>query len=80
MMMRADGPAAPTNILAAPPWLKPLLEAEFFGVCHAVHTEAAGQSNHFCLDCPAAGPLCPACVMAAHADHHVVQVSCSIYI
>ena len=74
------GPARSSNVVAAPPWLQPLLDTEFFGMCH-VHTESfvsgqqqQQQSNHFCLDCPFAGPLCPVCVASAHAQHHVVQV------
>lgn len=55
-----------------PPWLKPMLKANYFGSC-TVHGDAnKSECNLYCLDCMG-DALCSYCLVS-HKDHRVVQV------
>lgn len=55
-----------------PPWLKPMLTANYFIHC-AVHGDSnKSECNMFCLDC-VGNALCSYCLIS-HKDHRVVQV------
>lgn len=55
-----------------PPWLKPMLKANYFIPC-AVHGDSnKSECNMFCLDCMG-NALCSYCLIH-HKDHRVVQV------
>lgn len=55
-----------------PPWLRPLLNTNFFVPCEIHNDSGKKECNQYCLDCT--GPaLCNICV-ANHKDHNHVQV------
>lgn len=55
-----------------PPWLKPMLRANYFVPC-SVHVDSnKSECNMFCLDCMG-NALCTYCLIS-HKDHRVVQV------
>lgn len=55
-----------------PPWLLPMLRANYFVTC-SIHTESSkSECNLFCLDC-SGNAFCSYCLVH-HRDHRVVQV------
>lgn len=55
-----------------PPWLKPMLKADYFIPC-AIHLDSnKSECNMFCLDCMG-NAFCSYCLIQ-HKDHRVVQV------
>lgn len=61
-----------------PPWLKPLLRANYFIPCSIHGDSNKSECNLFCLDCMGHA-LCSYCLIN-HKDHRVVQVLIFIYI
>ncbi|GAA0156854.1 hypothetical protein Leryth_006975 [Lithospermum erythrorhizon] len=60
-----------------PPWLIPMLKADYFIPC-PVHEEASkNECNMYCLDCMG-DALCSYCLVR-HKDHRVVQIRRSSY-
>jgi hypothetical protein len=60
-----------------PPWLKPLLEEQFFIHCK-YHTDShKSECNMYCLDCMN-GALCSLC-LSHHKDHPIIQIRRSSY-
>ncbi|XP_078165986.1 protein RGF1 INDUCIBLE TRANSCRIPTION FACTOR 1-like [Carex rostrata] len=60
-----------------PPWLRPLLNTNFFVPCEIHNDSGKKECNQYCLDCT--GPaLCNICV-ANHKDHNHVQIRRSSY-
>lgn len=58
-----------------PPWLKPMLRADYFVTC-SIHAESSkSECNLFCLDC-LGNAFCSYC-FDDHRDHRVVQVRIS---
>ncbi|XP_019186170.1 PREDICTED: uncharacterized protein LOC109180910 isoform X1 [Ipomoea nil] len=60
-----------------PPWLKPMLKANYFSSCE-VHGDAnKSECNLYCLDCMG-DAFCSYCLVS-HRDHRVVQIRRSSY-
>ncbi|KAG9132324.1 hypothetical protein Leryth_013005 [Lithospermum erythrorhizon] len=60
-----------------PPWLIPMLKADYFNPC-LVHEDASkNECNMYCLDCMG-NALCSYCLVH-HKDHRVVQIRRSSY-
>ncbi|KAI3465505.1 hypothetical protein Pfo_022168 [Paulownia fortunei] len=60
-----------------PPWLKPMLKADYFIPC-ALHLDSnKSECNMFCLDCMG-NAFCSYCLIQ-HKDHRVVQIRRSSY-
>ena len=55
-----------------PPWLKPMLRANYFIPCPIHGDSNKSECNMYCLDCPS-NALCSYCLIH-HKDHRVVQV------
>ncbi|KAF5199293.1 Platz transcription factor family protein [Thalictrum thalictroides] len=60
-----------------PPWLKPLLRAQYFNPCHFHGDSHKSECNLFCLDCMGIA-LCSYCLIH-HNNHHIVQIRRSSY-
>ncbi|KAI6690706.1 hypothetical protein NL676_027534 [Syzygium grande] len=60
-----------------PPWLIPMLEADFFGPCSVHGDSHRSECNMFCLDCMG-NAFCSYCLVD-HKDHHVLQIRISSY-
>ncbi|KAF9587239.1 hypothetical protein IFM89_039547, partial [Coptis chinensis] len=60
-----------------PPWLKPLLKANYFIPCEFHGDSHKSECNMFCLDCLGTA-LCSYCLIH-HKDHHIVQIRRSSY-
>lgn len=61
----------------SPPWLKPLLKANYFVPCPSHGVSSKSECNMYCLDCMG-NALCSYCLIH-HKDHHVIQVRRSSY-
>jgi len=60
-----------------PPWLKPMLKADYFVIC-PIHGDAnKSECNMYCLDC-SSHALCSYC-LTHHKHHRVVQIRRSSY-
>ncbi|KAL5707337.1 hypothetical protein ACHQM5_025396 [Ranunculus cassubicifolius] len=60
-----------------PPWLKPMLKANYFTPCEFHGDSHKSECNLFCLDC-VGNALCSYCLIH-HRDHHIVQIRRSSY-
>ncbi|XP_057469109.1 protein RGF1 INDUCIBLE TRANSCRIPTION FACTOR 1-like [Actinidia eriantha] len=60
-----------------PPWLKPLLRANYFIPCEVHGNSNKNECNLYCLDC-VGNALCSYCLIH-HKDHHVLQIRRSSY-
>ncbi|KAJ6804467.1 uncharacterized protein M6B38_183385 [Iris pallida] len=60
-----------------PPWLKPLLKANFFVQCKHHADSHRSECNMYCLDCTD-GPICSLC-LARHPGHRAIQIRRSSY-
>ncbi|XP_010270612.1 PREDICTED: uncharacterized protein LOC104606895 [Nelumbo nucifera] len=60
-----------------PPWLKPMLKANYFSPCRIHCDSNKSECNLYCLDCMG-DALCSYCVIH-HRDHHIVQIRRSSY-
>lgn len=58
--------------MLCPPWLKPLLKANYFVPCSSHGISNKSECNMFCLDCMG-DAFCSYCTIY-HKDHHVIQV------
>ncbi|XP_076915007.1 uncharacterized protein LOC143574221 [Bidens hawaiensis] len=56
-----------------PPWLKPMLKAEYFVTFHLLQDSNKNECNMFCLDCYTSNALC-SCCLTHHKDHRVVRI------
>lgn len=60
-----------------PPWLKPMLKADYFVPC-AIHLDSnKSECNLFCLDCMG-NSFCSYCLIH-HSNHRVLQIRRSSY-
>jgi len=60
-----------------PPWLTPMLRADYFVTC-SIHSQSSkSECNLFCLDC-SGNAFCSSC-LAHHRTHRVIQVWFSIF-
>ncbi|KAK4488229.1 hypothetical protein RD792_003975 [Penstemon davidsonii] len=60
-----------------PPWLKPMLKADYFVPC-PVHSDSnKSECNMFCLDCME-NAFCSSCIIH-HKEHRVLQIRRSSY-
>lgn len=68
------------HVVGGPPWLEPLLSANFFAPCstHASETSKA-ECNQFCLECVGSTAFCPSCLPSIHKHHPVIQIRRSSY-
>ncbi|XP_076888319.1 protein RGF1 INDUCIBLE TRANSCRIPTION FACTOR 1-like [Bidens hawaiensis] len=60
-----------------PPWLIPMLKADYFITCRFHGDANKSECNLFCLDC-CGNALCSYC-LGHHKDHRVVQIRRSSY-
>lgn len=60
-----------------PPWLKPMLKADYFVTCSIHGDSNKSECNMFCLDCMG-NALCSYCLIH-HRDHRIVQIRRSSY-
>ncbi|KAM7513947.1 hypothetical protein LguiA_003530 [Lonicera macranthoides] len=60
-----------------PPWLKPMLRANYFIACPIHGNSNKSECNMYCLDCPS-NALCSYCLIH-HRDHRVIQIRRSSY-
>ncbi|KAM0004231.1 putative transcription repressor PLATZ family [Helianthus debilis subsp. tardiflorus] len=60
-----------------PPWLIPMLRADYFGSCRFHGDANKSECNMYCLDC-CGDSLCSYCLIH-HKDHRVVQIRRSSY-
>ncbi|GLJ22855.1 hypothetical protein SUGI_0430770 [Cryptomeria japonica] len=60
-----------------PPWLRPLLETNFFVPCKVHGDSSKSECNMYCLDCMGRA-LCSYC-RSRHKDHYIVQIRRSSY-
>ncbi|XP_047332184.1 protein RGF1 INDUCIBLE TRANSCRIPTION FACTOR 1-like [Impatiens glandulifera] len=65
--------------VVVPPWLEPLLKADFFIVCRTHRDAARSECNMFCLDCNGGDAFCFYCRSSKHKDHQVIQIRRSSY-
>lgn len=63
--------------MLCPPWLKPMLKANYFVPCSSHGISNKSECNMFCLDCMG-DSFCSYCTIF-HKDHHVVQIRRSSY-
>lgn len=56
-----------------PPWLSPMLRANYFATCPFHRESSKSECNLFCLDC-SGDAFCSYCSIH-HKDHRIVQVS-----
>ncbi|CAA7024391.1 unnamed protein product [Microthlaspi erraticum] len=60
-----------------PPWLLPMLRANYFAACSFHEESSKSECNLFCLDC-SGNAFCSYCSIH-HRDHRVVQIRRSSY-
>lgn len=60
-----------------PPWLSPMLKANYFTPCGFHGDSSKSECNMFCLDCMG-NALCSYCLVH-HRDHRIVQIRRSSY-
>lgn len=56
-----------------PPWLIPMLKADYFITCRFHGDANKSECNLYCLDC-CGNSLCSYC-LTHHKDHRIVQVN-----
>ncbi|KAF6160915.1 hypothetical protein GIB67_025450 [Kingdonia uniflora] len=61
----------------SPPWLIPMLKANYFHSCRTHGDSNKSECNLFCLDCMG-NAICSYCLIH-HRDHHIVQIRRSSY-
>ncbi|WZZ78297.1 hypothetical protein YC2023_098869 [Brassica napus] len=60
-----------------PPWLSPMLRANYFATCPFHRESSKSECNLFCLDC-SGDAFCSYCSIH-HKDHRIVQIRRSSY-
>lgn len=63
--------------IISPPWLIPLLKADYFVPCQFHGASSKCECNMYCLDCMG-NALCSYCLIN-HKDHRVIQVSLEVF-